>query len=60
MKVCILASGSRGNAKALLEAGDCMLEFFQSGQGYRIAAEVRALAEAYPAPGITDRLSVDA
>ena len=36
-------------ADALLEAGDCMLEFVQSGQGYRIAAEVRALKSGHAA-----------
>jgi hypothetical protein len=33
----------------LIEAGACTLEFVQSGQGYRIAAEVRALKSGHAA-----------
>jgi hypothetical protein len=36
-------------AAALLEEGACVLEFVQSRQSYRIAAEVRALKSGHPA-----------
>jgi hypothetical protein len=36
-------------AAALLDAGACALEFVQSGQSYRIAAEVRALKSGHAA-----------
>lgn len=36
-------------AALLIAAGECILEFDQSGQGYRIAAEVRALKSGHAA-----------
>ena len=36
-------------AAPLIAAGECILEFDQSGQGYRIAAEVRALKSGHAA-----------